>query len=186
MAQILLVDDEANILNSLRRAINGMPRDAAEDPHVIECFTSANEALERVGHKAFDLVISDYRMPEMDGVEFLSQVIRTQPDIARMVLSGYADLQAVIAAVNKVQIFRFIQKPWDDYELEMAVRQALENQYLIRENRELADLVRVQQGLLSKREMELRRLEEKFPGMTRVNRRDDGSIDFDIDLDKDD
>lgn len=183
MAQILLVDDEANILNSLRRAINGMARGADGEPHLIECFTSPNEALERARHTAFDLVISDYRMPEMDGVEFLSQVIEIQPDIARMVISGYADLQAVIAAINKVHIFRFIQKPWEVYELETSIRQALEYRQLILDNRELADLVRVQEGLLSKHEIELSRLEQQFPGLTRVNRRPDGSIDIYLDED---
>lgn len=186
MAKILLVDDEANILSSLRRAIHGMARDALGEPHVVESFTSANEALDRAAHTAFDLVISDYRMPEMDGVEFLSRLIEIQPDIARMVLSGYADLQAVISAVNKVQIFRFVQKPWDDYELETAIRHALEQRQLILDNRELADLVRVQEGLLSEREVELRRLEEQFPGITQVKRRPDGSIDLDLDLDLED
>jgi DNA-binding NtrC family response regulator len=183
MARLLLVDDEANILSSLRRSIHGMARDAAGEAHVVEFFTSANDALERAQHTAFDLVISDYRMPEMDGVEFLSRLIEIQPDIARMVLSGYADLQAVISAINKVQIFRFVQKPWDEYELETAIRQALEYRQLKLDNRELADLVRVQQGLLSKHELELKKLEEQFPGLTQVKRRADGSIDLDLDED---
>lgn len=181
MAKFLLVDDEANILSSLRRVIHGMPPDARGEPNSIETFTSAREALERARESAFDLVISDYRMPEMSGVEFLSQLIAIQPDIARMVISGYADLQAVISAVNEVQIFRFIQKPWDTYELETAIRHALEYRRLILDNRELADLVRVQEGLLSQREVELKRLEEKFPGLTRVKRNADGSIDLDMD-----
>lgn len=179
MAKFLLVDDEANILSSIRRVVHGMPRDARGEPHSVESFTSASEALERARHTAFDLVISDYRMPEMSGVDFLAQLIEIQPDIARMVLSGYADLQAVISAVNRVQIFRFVQKPWDEYELETAIRHALEHRQLILDNRELADLVRVQEGLLSQHEVEMRRLEQEFPGLTRVNRREDGSIDLD-------
>ncbi len=183
MARLLLVDDEANILSSLRRAINGMARNAAGEAHSVESFTSAAEALERAQHTPFDLVISDYRMPEMDGVEFLSRLIEVQPDIARMVLSGYADLQAVIAAINRVQIFRFVQKPWDECELETAISQALEYRQLKLDNRELADLVRVQQGLLSKHELELKRLESEFPGLTQVKRQKDGSIDLDLDED---
>ncbi len=181
MAKLLLVDDEANILSSLRRAIHGMARGNQGEPHTLETFTSAAEALNRARDCAFDLVISDYRMPEMDGVEFLSRLVEMQPDIARIMLSGYADLQAVISAINKVQIFRFVQKPWDDYELETAMRQALEYRRLILDNRELADLVRVQEGLLSKHEVELKRLEEQFPGLTQVKRRSDGSIDLDLD-----
>ena len=185
MASILLVDDEANILSSLRRVIHGMPPDAKGEPHTVETFTSASEALERARHTAFDLVISDYRMPEMNGVDFLLQVIAMQPDIARMVLSGYADLQAVVSAVNRVQIFRFVQKPWDAYELETAIRHALDHRQLILDNRELADLVRVQEGLLSQREVELKRLEQQYPGITQVERNADGSIDLDLDLDND-
>lgn len=183
MARLLLVDDEANILSSLRRALHGMAHGAGIEAHALECFTSAHEALERAQHTAFDLVISDYRMPEMDGVEFLSRLIEIQPDIARMVLSGYADLQAVISAINRVQIFRFVQKPWNEYELETAIRQALEHRQLMLDNRELADLVRMQQGLLSRHELEMKKLEQQFPGLTQVKRRADGSIDLELDED---
>ena len=178
MPKILLVDDEPNILNSLRRAINAMPWDAVGEKVSIESFTSPLLALDRAEEYAFDLVISDYRMPDMDGVSFLRRLVGFQPDISRLILSGYADLQAVIAAINTVQIHRFISKPWDDYDLTASITQALGLRRLLLENRRLADQVRVQQGELSRHELELRRLEQIYPGLTRIERAADGSIDL--------
>ena len=180
MPKIMLVDDEPNILNSLRRAINAMPWDAVGEKLVVEAFSSPLSALERAQENAFDLVISDYRMPDMDGVSFLQRLIELQPDISRLILSGYADLQAVINAINKVQIFRFISKPWEDYDLTSSITQALAVRRLQLENQRLADQVRVQQGQLTRHELELRRLEKMYPGLTRIKREADGSIDLDL------
>jgi DNA-binding NtrC family response regulator len=182
MYRIMLVDDEINILSALKRALLTIPFDDldGERPE-IETFVSAKQALTRIGAKSVDLVISDYRMPEMSGVEFLAQAVKKQPDVARLVLSGNADLDAVIDAINRVQIFRFIAKPWHDYELKSAVTQALAARNLVLENRRLADLVRVQYGKLSRREAELRRLEAESPGITHLKRSADGSILIDDD-----
>jgi len=179
----MLVDDELNILRSLRRAIIAMPEDRFGGKLLIETFDQPKLALDRARQCAFDLVISDFRMPEMDGVAFLSELIEIQPDIARLMLSGYADLQSVVAAINRVQIFRFIGKPWDDYELGTAISQALQTRTLQLENQRLADLVRVQQGQLSRQELEMQKLEQLYPGLTKVKRAADGSIDLDMDLD---
>jgi YesN/AraC family two-component response regulator len=182
MTKILLVDDEPNILNSLRRVIHAMPWTAVGDNPVVETFNSPSAALERAQENAFDLVISDYRMPEMDGVSFLERLVQLQPGIARIILSGYADLQAVVDAINKVQIFRFVSKPWNDFELTTSIIQAIEHRRLIDENQRLADELRMKQGQLSRHELELRRLESEFPGLTRIKRAADGSIDLGIDL----
>jgi len=184
MARMMLVDDEPNILRSLRRAINAMPEEIFGGKFIIETFEQPSLALERARQCAFDLVLSDFRMPEMDGVTFLSQLLEIQPNIARLMLSGYADLQSVMAAINKVQIFRFIAKPWDDYELATALSQALQTRNLQLENQRLADLVRVQEGQLSRQELELQKLEQQYPGLTKVRRAADGSIDLDLDLDE--
>lgn len=185
MHKILLVDDEPNILSSLKRAINSMPWAALGEEVRVETFDSPVAALERASEHAFDLVVSDYRMPEMDGVTFLEKLVRLQPDIARIVLSGYADLHAVIGAINRAQIFRFVSKPWDDFELNSAVTQALEHRRLVTENARLADLLRVQEGRLSRNELAIRELEQRYPGITRVNRAADGSIDLELDADFD-
>jgi DNA-binding NtrC family response regulator len=177
----MLVDDEVNILSSLRRALMAMPEGTFAAPLVVETFASPQLALARAREVAFDLVISDYRMPEMDGVAFLEKLREFQPNVARMILSGYADLKALIAAINRAEIFRFIGKPWDDHDLALAIRQALDHRALVIENARLADLVRVQQGKLSRTEMAVKRLEERYPGITQVKRQADGSIDLDWD-----
>ena len=182
MYRIMLVDDEINILTALKRSLQRIPIDELDgDRPDIETFISASQAIARVKRMPVDLVISDYRMPEMSGVEFLSEVVQTQPDVARIILSGNADLDAVVDAINKVQIFRFVGKPWHDFELKAAVVQALAARTLVLENRRLADLVRVQYGKISRQEAELRRLEAESPGITRFSLLPDGSIDVDDD-----
>lgn len=182
MIRLLLVDDEPNILSSLRRVIAAMPDSdfGGRRPHV-EVFVSANEALARARVAPFDLVLSDFRMPELDGVAFLSRMIELQPDVARLILSGYADLNAVIEAINKTQIFRFLGKPWNDYDVQSAISLALQQRQLLLENRRLADEVRVVRGQLSRKEQMLRQLESRHPGLTRVERNADGSIELDLD-----
>ena len=190
MYRIVLVDDEANILSALRRVLSTISVDELDgETPAIETFTSVREALNRINTMPIDLVISDYRMPEMSGVEFLSRVIEFQPTVARIILSGYADLDAVTGAINKVQISRFINKPWHDFELKSAVVQALATRALMVENQRLADVVRTQRGTLSRQEAELRRLEAESPGITKVRRAPDGGIlldDDDDDKDADD
>ena len=182
MYRIMLVDDEANMLSALRRVLSTLPSEEldGERPE-IETFTSVHEALRRASTTPIDLVISDYRMPEMSGVEFLQQLIQLQPDVARLILSAYADLDAMTGAINKVQVFRFISKPWHDVELKSAVTQALSIRSLLIENRRLADTVRQQRGRLSKQEAALRRLEEESPGITQLKLAPDGGILIDDD-----
>jgi DNA-binding NtrC family response regulator len=122
MYRILLVDDEPNILSALRRCLASIDVGELDGEALkVEAFTSPEQALERSEEQDFDLVISDYRMPSMDGVEFLSAMMELQPAVPRMICSGYADRDAIIAAVNEVQLARFIGKPWTDEELVSAV-----------------------------------------------------------------
>ena len=184
MYRIMLVDDEINVLTALKRSLQRMPVDELDgDRPDIETFISARLAIARIQRVPVDLIISDYRMPEMSGVEFLTEAVEAQPDVARIILSGNADLDAVVDAINKVQIFRFVAKPWHDYELKSAVVQALAARTLVLENRRLADLVRKQYGEISRRDAELRRLEAESPGITRFSLTGDGGIDLDDDND---
>ncbi|MBS4099518.1 MAG: response regulator [Sulfuricella sp.] len=181
MHRIMLVDDEPNILGALRRVFAAP---LAEDGSklVVETFTSPHEALKRAREGTpFDVVISDYRMPEMDGVAFLKAFREIQPHTLRLVLSGYADLEALIGAINQAQIFRFIAKPWHDYELRATLAMALAHHDLLTENQRLADEVRAQRSLISRQEMEFRRLEMESPGITKVNWGPDGSVLLDED-----
>ncbi len=181
MTRIMLVDDEENVLRALRRALH-VPTVSEDAFYIVEMFTSPQQALARAAEgMLFDIVISDYRMPGMDGVAFLKAFREIQPDAVRFILSGYADLSGLIGAINEARIHRFIAKPWDDYALLADIQQALEFKALQIENRLLADQVREQQGLISRQELELARLEAETPGITKVRRREDGGILLDDD-----
>lgn len=134
MNRILLVDDEQNVLNALRREL--------QDKYDVETFASPQEALARSRETEFDLVITDYLMPDMNGVQFLKQFGEIQPDAARLMLSGHADIQGLFSAINETHIYRFIAKPWEDAELKSAITQALNYRSILQENRRLAEIYR--------------------------------------------
>lgn len=134
-ATILCVDDEANILAALRRLF----RPLGYRVLVAESGATALAVLE-AEQGAVDLVISDMRMPVMDGARFLVEVRRRWPDIVRILLTGYADIESTIAAINDGQIYRYISKPWNDSEVMLTVREALERQSLLREKARLEAL----------------------------------------------
>lgn len=128
MYRVMLVDDEPNILSALRRSLAEIDADDLDgDTLAFETFTSPEAAIERGDEQDFDLVISDYRMPSMNGVEFLARIMESQPSAPRMIISGLADRDAIIAAVNEVHLARFLEKPWDDTALRNAVVSILGN-----------------------------------------------------------
>lgn len=179
MTHIVLVDDEANILKSLTRALS-------KQQWKVSTFTSPTEALEQLSENTIDMVISDYRMPEMDGVEFLSLFRQKHPEAVRIILSGQADVDSVMAAINRAEVYRFITKPWDNYELLITLEKALEFNQLRLENEALANTVRKQSVQIETQLNELRRLERESPGITQVKWNDDGSISIeDLDFDGD-
>lgn len=136
-ATLLLVDDEANILSSLRRLL----RPAGYVIHTAESGRAGLEILER---EPVDLVISDMRMPEMTGAQFLEQVRNRWPATMRILLTGYADVSSTIDAINRGEIFRYISKPWDDEQLKLTIRDALESRRLRNENARLLALTQAQ------------------------------------------
>jgi two-component system, probable response regulator PhcQ len=185
MNRILLVDDEIGVLNALSRVLKLSPlvvRGEELRPR-IDAFTSPAEALERAATTAYDLVISDFRMPQMDGVAVLRSMRDLQPDCARVILSGYTDLNGLIAAINEARIDRFIAKPWNDFELITALSKILEIRALRMENEALADEKRCERGELSPADLEMKRLELQEPGITQVHWGTDGSIVIDMDED---
>ncbi len=101
-ANILIVDDEPNILRALARLL---------DKYEIFSAESGDEALSLAENQSFDLVITDYRMPGMNGIDFLILFKRLQPNAIRVVLTGFANLEAAQHAINEAQVFRFINKP---------------------------------------------------------------------------
>lgn len=174
--RILVVDDEPSILSSLNRLLRHGLKTTDGHRYQIDCFDSADNALAKAREHVFSVAISDYRMPGKNGVQLLRELREIQPDCVRFILSGYTDLNALIAAINEAGITRFIAKPWIDFDLVSAVRQALKMRDLSMENQRLADLIRQQRGQLSAQEAELRRLERLEPGITHVKWGEDGSF----------
>ncbi|MBI4620669.1 MAG: response regulator [Desulfobacterales bacterium] len=130
---LLFVDDEQNVLNSLSRVFRN------EDYEIFTA-TSAKEGLEKVMQNEISLVLSDQRMPEMTGTEFLDEIKKKSPNTIRIILTGYADIDAAMDAINKGEVYRFITKPWDDLELKIIINRALKLYELEKENRELTFL----------------------------------------------
>ena len=178
MSKILIVDDDESILKALRRLLTMTPLTTGNDVSkaTVECFSSPEDALEKARYTPYDLVLSDYRMPVMNGVQFLKAFREIQPDAARLILSGYADLNGLISAINEAGISRFISKPWNDYELVSSIGQALALRELMQENQRLADQARLTMGTLSAEEFERKRLEAEEPGITKVKWGPDGSV----------
>lgn len=138
---VLCVDDEPNILSALKRVLR------AEDCRVLQA-GGGQEALEILERESVDVVLSDMRMPGMDGAALLAQVRARWPETARILLTGYADMNATIAAINDGQIYRYIHKPWDDNELRLTVRQAAERQLLQRDRARLQAITAQQNAQL--------------------------------------
>ncbi len=160
--RLLLVDDEENILHALRRTLR-------KEPFEIETASNAREAAEKFYERPFDIVISDYKMPGVNGLEFLKWVRDNYPDTIRIVLTGQADLEVAVEAINEGEIYRFFTKPWDDEELRLALRIAAKSLELERENRRLLEELEKAKGIIDK-------LEEQYPGITKVERDEEGRI----------
>lgn len=122
-ATVLLVDDEANIISVIRRLLKS-------EGYRILTASSGVEGLGVLQQEKVDLVVSDMRMPQMDGVTFLAKVSTEWPATERILLTGFSDLSATVEAVNKGQIYRYVSKPWNDAELKMVIAQALEKKRL--------------------------------------------------------
>lgn len=131
MPRILLVDDDPNILKSLRRTIASMPEATLQGVPIVEMFDDPELALARAEKCDFDLVISDWRMPSMNGIAFLNRLVHIQPSIARLVLSAYGDFLSEMKAIVRIKIFHFINKPWSSEELSTLMSQALEQRRLL-------------------------------------------------------
>lgn len=174
MYRIMLVDDEVGILRALKRVLAG-------ENYEVDVFSDQEQALARAKATKYDMIISDFRMPKMDGVALLSEFKKIQPDAVRIILSGYSDMDALIRAVNRAEIYRFISKPWHDFELKAVIKQALNHYRVEQENRRLAGIVRRQQARLNQQQEILKKLEAESPGISEVNWADDGSIIIDDD-----
>ncbi|MHB1619641.1 MAG: EAL domain-containing protein [Sulfuricella sp.] len=152
---LLLLDDEENILAALTRLLR-------RDGYEILKATSAAAAFKLLAEHPVGVIISDQRMPEMNGTEFLRRVKQIYPDTVRMVLSGYTDLKSVTDAINEGAVYRFLTKPWDDELLRGNIQEAFQRYELAQDNQHLSDeMVSINEELnRAKRELE-KRVEQK-------------------------
>ncbi len=175
MAQhkILFVDDEVNTLSAFKRLffIN----------NDIEIFTARNgvEGLKILGLNDIDLVLSDMRMPQLNGTDFLKYVKDKYPNVLRIMITGYADIRATIEAINSGEVYRFLTKPWNDDDLKITILKALEysdlkkrneemSKIIWKKNRELKLLNDSLEEKVEKRTAQLEKAIDKLRGMTDV------------------
>lgn len=158
MKRLLIVDDEWPVLHALRRLL---PRHFRPEQLGVEVCFDPLHALRRLHETHFDVLISDYRMPQLDGVSLLAQARELDPRTVRMMLSAAADFGTVLAAVNLAGVFRYIPKPWSEPQLLADLRAALEFNPC---------------ATLGAGELERRRLEALEPGITQVDWGPNGEV----------
>jgi signal transduction histidine kinase len=155
---LLLVDDEAEITRTLQRFFR--------KNYNVFIANDASEAFKLVENRDINVIISDQRMPGMSGVEFLSKVKQYHPDTIRLILTGYSDVEAIIAAINEGAIFRYITKPWNFDELNATVYEAFEKYSLVEKNKQLMAHLEEANNILEKkveeRTRDLKLLNEKL------------------------
>jgi DNA-binding NtrC family response regulator len=137
---VVIVDDEEMVLTSLKSLLN------LETHYKIESFTSASEAFKYISENECNLVVSDYLMPEMDGISFLAKVREIKPDIPRIILTGYADKENAIKAINEVGLFQYIEKPWSNEDILIVLRNGIERQMLMHRLNEKIDEINLAYG----------------------------------------
>lgn len=160
--RILLIDDEENVRNALKRVLK-------REGYEVSAIGNAKEALGELTKINPDVIISDFLMPEMNGIEFLKKSREILPDVVRIILTAHADLQMAIQAINEAGVFRLLTKPWDDTELKILLKQIDEHIALIKENSRLKAIIKSQEEVL-------KHLEEEYPGITTIKRAKDGAI----------
>ncbi|HTH82096.1 MAG TPA: response regulator [Mucilaginibacter sp.] len=132
---VLYVDDEINNLNSFKAAFR---RD-------FEIYTaiSAKEGRKILDGQEIGVIITDQRMPGMTGIEFLESILPVYPDTIRILLTGFSDINAVMDAINRGQVYKYLVKPWQNDELKMYIENALEIYNLRKENKDLAHKLQI-------------------------------------------
>jgi len=159
---LLIIDDEPEVIKSLTRLFR---RD-----YNIFSTTNAEEGLKIMDNENIQVIVSDQRMPGITGVEFFSKIRVKYPDAVKLILTGYSDIEAVKDAINKGQVFRYITKPWDPYELENVIKEAFDKSDLITKNQELMiSLKEANKNLENKVKERTKELEEVNTKLSELN-----------------
>ena len=164
--KILLVDDSPNVLKALQRTFRA-------EGYTMLTAESAQEALAVLEKEVVDVIITDENMPGISGTELLRLVKERYPDTVRIMLTGLTDIEVAKNAINNGEIYRFFSKPWDDFELLISVRYALQQKTVERENTRLKSIVKTRKEML-------KQLEGQPPGITRKRFAEDGAIIIDV------
>ena len=167
---ILFLDDEESILNALRRSLR-------KEGYKLFFALTPDDALTVLKQEKIEVVFSDHLMPEMTGLEFIKLVKEMYPDTKRCILTGQADLELAVKAINEGHVHRFLMKPWNDLELKVTLSQLFHQIELERENKTL-------NAVVAKQKSRIQELEKQHPGISSVQRDDSGAIVIDdVDLD---
>ena len=141
---IVLVDDEDMVVTSIKSFLT------LETDYEVRGFTDPAQAIEYLKANHADVVVSDYLMPEIDGISFLGKVKEIQPQATRILLTGYADKENAIKAINDVGLYQYIEKPWENDDLKLIIRNGLEKRILLKKLEDkIAEVNRTHDELMS-------------------------------------
>jgi DNA-binding NtrC family response regulator len=129
-ASVLVVDDEDMVITSVRAFLN------LETDYLVTGYTDPEQALRHIETNPVDVVVSDYLMPKLNGIQLLGKAKQLQPEAARVLLTGHADKQSAIQAINEVGLFQYLEKPWDNAQLLLVIQSAIERTQLFRSLRQ--------------------------------------------------
>lgn len=129
-AKLALVDDEEMVITSIKAYLQ------LETDYAVHGFTNPEEAARFLEKEQVDVVITDYLMPRMNGIQLLLRARQAQPDASRVLLTGHADKQSAITAINDVGLFQYLEKPWENAQLLLVIRAGVERAHLLRDLRE--------------------------------------------------
>ena len=159
---ILVVDDDELFIEYIQSVLSG------KNYNVITA-SSGQEGLEILKKQSVNMVISEYKIPLMNGLEFLEKVRIIYPDILTIMVTDQPDIKLAIKAINEAGVYKFLLKPWDDIEFKNAIKKTLESLQVIKERDGLIRRVKTHEATLKD-------LEKRYPGITKVERDQDGNI----------
>lgn len=169
MIRIQVIDDEPYILNAVQRLLR-------KEDWEVDTFSDAQQALQALTGAPYNLILCDLHMPHLDGITYLQFARQRQPNALRLLFSGHGDRESLVQAINSAQVQRFINKPWDDYELLETLRNAVQVQHLQAEQHRLLAQIQQQQEQLNSHRHTLLEMQRQHPQLFQLKLGEDGCI----------